>query len=62
MMIQSVDVIVTLSLKTYVIQHREHGQYFIITVNGVQPLKIVNYCSVHMQHIIYINYTSIKKF
>ena len=29
-------------LKGYIVQHREYSQYF-ITINGTQPLKIVNH-------------------
>lgn len=27
----------------HIAQHRKYGQYFMITLNGVQPLKIVNH-------------------
>ena len=29
-------------LQGYIVQHREYSKYFIITINGVQPLKITN--------------------
>ena len=35
-------------LQGHTVQHREYSQYFIITINGVQPLKIVNHCVVHL--------------
>ena len=45
-----------------IVQHREYRQYFITTINGVYPLKIMNHYVVHLQHIIlYIDYTSILK-
>ena len=37
-------------------QHREYSQYFIITINGVQPLKIVNHCVVQYVLVAYIFY------
>ena len=47
----------------YIVQHREYSQCFIITTNGVYPLKIVNQYVAHLKHIIlYIHYTSTKKF
>jgi len=30
-------------------QHSEYNQYFKITMNGMQPLKIVNHCVVHLK-------------
>ena len=33
-------------LQSYIIQHREQNQYFMVTRNGVYPLKIVNHCIV----------------
>lgn len=30
------------------LQHIEHGQYFITTINGVEPLKITNHEVVHL--------------
>ena len=47
-------------LQGYIIQHREYSQYFIITINRVQPLKIVNHYVVHLKLTLYINCTSIK--
>ena len=35
-------------LQGHIVQHREYSQYFIITINAVQPLKIVNHCVVHL--------------
>ena len=35
-------------LQGYVVQHKEYNQYFIITVNEVKPLKIVNHYIVHL--------------
>ena len=32
-------------------QHREYSQYLIITINGVQPLKIVNHYAVQLKLI-----------
>ena len=32
------------------IQHREGSQYFIITINGIQPLKVENHYVVNMKH------------
>ena len=37
------------NLQGHIVQHREYSQYFIITINGVQPLKIVNHYLVHMK-------------
>ena len=45
-------------LQGYIVQHREYSQYFIITINGVQPLKVV-YHYVVWKLILYINYASI---
>ena len=38
-------------LQGYIVQHREYDLYFIITINGVQALKIVNYYVVHLKLI-----------
>ena len=46
-------------LQGYIVQHREYSQYFIITINGVQPLKIMIHSVVHLKLIFYINSTSI---
>ena len=35
-------------LQGYIIQHREYSQHFIITINELQPLKIVNYYMVYL--------------
>ena len=34
--------------KGYSIQHGEYSQYFIITIIGVQHLKIMNHHNVHL--------------
>ena len=36
-------------LQGYIVQHREYSQCFIITINGVQPLKIVNHYVGHLK-------------
>ena len=49
-------------LQGYIVQYREYSQYFIITINGIKPLKIVNHYFVHLKHIyMYINYTTHTK-
>ena len=49
-------------LQGYIVQHREYSRNFIITINGIYSLKIVNHYVVHLKHtIFYIKYTSIKK-
>ena len=30
------------------VQHREYGQYFIITLNGRQSIKIANHYAIHL--------------
>ena len=30
------------------VQHREYGQYFIITLNGRQSIKIANHYDIHL--------------
>ena len=35
-------------LQGYVVQHGEYSQYFIVTINGVLPLKIVTRYIVHL--------------
>ena len=46
-------------LQGYIIQHREYNQCFIIAINQIQPLKIVNHYVVPKTYIIFfINYTS----
>ena len=43
----------------HTVQHREYDQYFIIAINEIYSLKIVNNYIVHLLHItFYINYTS----
>ena len=31
-------------LQEYIAQHKEYSQYFILTLNRIQTLKIVNHC------------------
>ena len=31
-----------------IVQHGEYSQYFVVTVNGIEPLKIVNHYAVHL--------------
>ena len=38
-------------LQGYIVQHGEFSKYFIITINGIQPLKIVNHYVVHLKLI-----------
>ena len=38
-------------LQGYIIQHTEYSQYFIITINGVYPLKIVHHYVVRLKLI-----------
>ena len=35
-------------LQGYIVQHRVYSQYFIMTINRILPLKIVNHCIVHL--------------
>ena len=47
-----------MSYKDILYSMGKQSQYFIITINGVQPLKTVNHYIVHLQHVIlYISYT-----
>ena len=39
-------------LQGYIAQYKEYSQNFIITIIGVQPLKIVNHYVVRLKHII----------
>ena len=47
-------------LQGYIVQHRECRQYFLITIDGVQPLKIVSHYAVLLKLILYMHCT-IKK-
>lgn len=38
-------------LQGHTVQHREHSHYVIITMNGIQPLNIVNNYAVHLKLI-----------
>ena len=38
-------------LQEYTAQHSEYSQCFIITLNRVQPSKIMNHYVVHVKHI-----------
>ena len=38
-------------LQGYIIQHGEYSQHCIITINGVESLKIVNHYIVHLKLI-----------
>ena len=38
-------------LQGHTVQHREYSQYFIVTINGLKPLKIVNPYVVHLKLI-----------
>ena len=35
-------------IQGYIVQHREDSQYFIVTINGAQPLKIVIHYIIHL--------------
>ena len=35
-------------LQGYIVQHREYSQYFIVTINGAELLKIVDHYVVHL--------------
>ena len=35
-------------LQGYIVQHRVYSQYFIMTINRILPLKIMNHCIVHL--------------
>ena len=35
-------------LQVYIVQYREYSQYFIITIDGIQSLKIVNHYIIHL--------------
>ena len=37
-------------LRGYIIQHREYNQCFIIAINQIQPLKIVNHYVVYLKY------------
>ena len=46
----------------YIVKHKEYSQYFVITINGIQILKIVNHYVVQLKHILmYISCISMKK-
>ena len=51
-------------LQGYIVQCGEYNQYFIININGVQPLKIMNHYTVYLYYeiniILHSNYN--KKF
>ena len=36
------------NLQGYIVHHKEYSQYFVITVNGLLPLKIVNNYIAHL--------------
>ena len=36
-------------LQRYIVQHKEYSQYFIITLNGIQCIKILNHYVVHQK-------------
>ena len=38
----------------YTVQHREHSQYFTVTLNGVHSIKTLNHCIVN-QYCITVN-------
>ena len=44
-------------LQGYIAQHREYSEYFIITINGVYPLKIVIHYIVHLKLTLYYKST-----
>ena len=35
-------------LQGYIVQLREYNRYFIVTINGVTPLKTVNHYIIHL--------------
>ena len=37
------------NLQGYIVQYREYSQYVIITMNGIESLKIVNHYIVHLK-------------
>ena len=39
-------------VQRYIVQHREHSQYYIITINGVSFIKILNPYVVHWKLIL----------
>ena len=38
-------------LQGYIIQYTEYSKYFIITLNGLKSVKILNHCVVHLKLI-----------
>ena len=48
-------------LQGYIILHRAYSQYFIITINGVQPLKITNHHVVPQKLVSTIHQLTKKK-
>ena len=36
-------------LQGHIVQHRDYSQYFVITIKGIQPLKIMNHYVVHLK-------------
>ena len=49
-------------LQVYTVQYREYSQYFIITIDGIQSLKIVNHYIIHLWlHILHQVFFSRKK-
>ena len=38
-------------IQEYIVQPREYSQYFIITLNGVQYIKILNHYVAHLKLI-----------
>ena len=48
-------------LQGYIVQHVEHGRYFIIILNGVKSIKVLNHYVGHLKLIKYCKSATMAK-